>query len=123
MVTVQLKIVEEGFKHPIQQLVNAIADNLHEEDVQIADHAELELKIKFLTDSDQDLVLIQLREEANKHKINEKIIHYMDQTWVNDIAHEAHALLAGAAVSYWIISKGRISKPGIAGFFCDFETS
>ncbi|MDZ4822306.1 MAG: hypothetical protein SH856_02490 [Flavobacteriales bacterium] len=93
MVTVQLKIVEEGLKHPLEDLKQALASQLFEEDVVIKDDAEHTLKIKFTIDNGQDLILLQLRESNTKNKISEKVIHYLEESWVKDIAAEAHALV------------------------------
>lgn len=99
MVTVQLKIVEEGFKHPIQELKNAISGNLFDDDIIIKDDADLELKIKFTSENDQEMVLLQLRDTKSKHKVNEKVIHYLEHSWIADIANESHALVAATAVA------------------------
>lgn len=98
MVTVQLKIVEEGFKHPIEELKSSVSKNLFEDNIIIKEDADLELKIKFTRENDQDLVLLQLRDTKSKHKVNEKVIHYLEHSWIADIANEAHALVSGAAV-------------------------
>jgi hypothetical protein len=98
MVTVQLKIVEEGLKHPLNEMKSAIASSLFEDNVIVKDDAEMEIKIKFTTEDHQDLVLLQLRDTATKHKINEKVIHYIEQSWISDVASECHALLAPTAV-------------------------
>jgi len=94
MVTVQLKIVEEGFKHPIEKLKSAVSKNLFDDDIIIKDDADLELKIKFTRENDQDLVLLQLRDTKSKHKVIEKVIHYLEHSWTADIAFEAHALVS-----------------------------
>lgn len=99
MVTVQLKIVEEGLKHPIAELVSAITQNLFEDDILVKDDADLELKVKFLQDNDQDLILIKLRDTRTKHKLGEKVIHYLDNSWIQDTAAEAHALVSSMAVT------------------------
>lgn len=93
MVPVKLKIVEEGLKHPLEALKKALSDQLFEEDVILRDDAEHTLKIKFTNDNGQDLILLQLRETATKNKLSEKVIHYLEDTWVEDIASEAHALV------------------------------
>lgn len=98
MVNVQLKIVEEGLKHPIQELRQSISKQLFEDDIIVTDHAELTLKIKFTMDGDQDLVLLQLRETESKNKLGEKVIHYLEHSWIEDIAAEAHALLVNSSV-------------------------
>lgn len=100
MVTVQLKIVEEGLKHPLNQLRPAIAAALFEDNIIVKEDADLELKIKFTQEDHQDLVLLKLRDAHSKHKINEKVIHYIENTWITDISSEAHALLARAAVTH-----------------------
>ncbi len=100
MVTVQLKIVEEGLKHPIDELKGFISSQLFEDDILVKDEADLTLKIKFLTDNDQDLILIKLRDSNTKAKLGEKVIHYLDHSWKEDISAEAHALLANAAVPH-----------------------
>ncbi len=100
MVTVQLKIVEEGLKHPLNQLRSSIAAALFEDNIIVKDDADLELKIKFTHEDHQDLVLLQLRDSNSKHKINEKVIHYIENSWITDISSEAHALLAPAAVAH-----------------------
>jgi len=98
MVTVQLKIVEEGLKHPIDQLKSAISQNLFEDNIIVKDDADLEIKVKFTTEDNQDLILLQLRDTRTKHKINEKVIHYIEHSWIEDISSESHALLAPATV-------------------------
>jgi len=99
MVTVKLKIVEEGIKHPLEQLKNAISDALSQDGLVVSENSNLELKIKFTDENNQDIVFLQLRESSTKHKLNEKIIPYIESSWLEDIASEAHALLAPAAVS------------------------
>ncbi len=99
MVTVQLKIVEEGLKHPIDQLTSVLSKHLFDDNIIVKHDADLELKVKFTQDNNQDLVLIALRDTTTKHKIGEKIIHYLDHSWLQDIAAEAHALLASSTVS------------------------
>lgn len=99
MVTVQLKIVEEGLKHPLSEMKSAIAASLFDDDIIVKDDANLELKIKFTTADHQDLILLQLRDSVSKHKINEKVIHYIENSWIADVASEAHALLAHTAVT------------------------
>jgi hypothetical protein len=98
MVTVQLKIVEEGMKHPTTELIQAISKALFDDDIIIKDDADLELKVKFLQDSDQDLILLALRDTRTKHKLSEKIIHYLENSWIEDTASEAHALVVNASV-------------------------
>jgi hypothetical protein len=99
MVTVQLKILEEGIKHPIEQLKSSIAEALLSDDIVVTEHSSMELKIKFTKEDNQDLILLQLRDSASKHKVSEKVIHYIDQSWKEDISSEAHALLASNTVS------------------------
>ncbi len=98
MVTVQLKIVEEGLKHPLSEMKSAIAASLFDDDIIVKDDANLELKIKFTTEDHQDLILLQLRDSGSKHKINEKVIHYIENSWIRDVASEARALLAPSTV-------------------------
>ncbi len=98
MVTVQLKIVEEGLKHPTNELTKVISKHLFDDDIIVTEDADLELKVKFLQDNDQDLILIALRDTKSKHKLGEKIIHYLDHSWTEDTAAEAHALVASNAV-------------------------
>lgn len=100
MVTVQLKIVEEGLKHPLSGLKAAISESLLEDGVIVKDDADLEVKIKFSTEDHQDLILLQLRDTRSKHKISEKVIHYIENSWIQDVTAETHALLAPTAVSH-----------------------
>ncbi|MFN8865296.1 MAG: hypothetical protein ACK500_00285 [Flavobacteriales bacterium] len=100
MVNVQLKIVEESLKHPIDELTGYLTRQLFEDDILVRGDADLTLKIKFLTDNDQDLVLIQLRDSESKAKLAEKVIHYLDHSWIEDISSEAHALIASAPVPH-----------------------
>jgi hypothetical protein len=93
MVQVQLKIVEEGLKHPIGDLTKFLKLQLFEDDIIVSEDADLTLKIKFTRDNDQDLILIALREK-DKHKIAEKVIHYLEHTWLEDVCSEAHALIS-----------------------------
>ncbi|MFN0031553.1 MAG: hypothetical protein ACKVOR_05285 [Flavobacteriales bacterium] len=99
MVTVQLKIVEEGMKHPITELHNTISKTLFDDDIIVKDDADLELKVKFLQDNDQDLILLALRDTKTKHKFSEKVIHYLDHSWIQDTAAEAHALVSSSVVA------------------------
>lgn len=94
MVNVQLKIVEEGLKHPLAELQRELTHHLFEDDIIVRNNADLTLKIKFTRDGDQDWVLLQLRETESKAKLGEKIIHYIDSHWIKDVVSEAHALLA-----------------------------
>jgi hypothetical protein len=100
MVTVQLKIVEEGLKHPLGALKAAISESLLEDGIIVKSDADLEVKIKFSTEDHQDLILLQLRDTRSKHKISEKVIHYIEDTWIRDVSAETHALLAPAAVAH-----------------------
>lgn len=99
MVNVQLKIVEEGLKHPLAELTKQLIHHLFEDDIMVRNNADLTLKIKFTRDADQDLVLLQLRETQSKAKLGEKVIHYIEKTWVKDVVSESHALLAPVAVT------------------------
>lgn len=99
MVTVQLKIVEEGIKHPIEQLKISMAEALLADNIAVTENSNLELKVKFTTENNQDLILLQLRDTESKHKLNEKVIHYLEASWLEDVSSEAHALLSATAVS------------------------
>lgn len=98
MVNIQLKIVEEGLKHPLKELTHFLTLQLLEDDILVREHADIDLKIKFTHDNDQDLILLQLRDAESKQKLGEKVVHYMEHTWLEDISAEAHALIARAAV-------------------------
>jgi len=100
MVNVQLKIVEEGLKHPVVELLGHLTRQLFEDDILVQEDADLTLKIKFLEDNGQDLVLIQLRDSGSKSKLVEKVIHYLEDSWIEDICSEAHALIASAPVPH-----------------------
>jgi hypothetical protein len=97
MVTVQLKIVEEGLKHPLEDLRKFITSQLFEDDILVSEEADLTLKIKFTYDNGQDLILLQLRDTASKAKLGEKVIHYFEDSWIIDTSAEAHALVASLA--------------------------
>ena len=97
MVNVQLKIVEEGIHHSIEILKSEITRQLFEDDILVKDNADLTLKVKFTNDNGQDLVLIQLRESESKNKLAEKVIHYIEESWIQDTVSEAHALVASMA--------------------------
>lgn len=97
MVAVKLKFVEEGLKHPIEELKKHITRSLFEDDILVKEDAELTIKVKFTADNDQDLVLIQLRETETKNKLGEKVIHYIEENWIQDIASESHALVSSVA--------------------------
>jgi hypothetical protein len=94
MLTVRLKIVEEGLKHPLHTLRQAIAERLLSNDVVLSEEADVELKIKFMRQDNHDVILIQQRDAASKHKINEKLMRYYAETWIQDVA-EHSALLIG----------------------------
>ncbi len=97
MVEVQIKFVEEGLKHPIDELRNHVTKALFEDDILVKEGADLSIKIKFTVDHDQDLILIQLRETESKNKLGEKVLHYLEDSWIQDIAAEAHALVSAVA--------------------------
>jgi hypothetical protein len=94
MINVQLKIVEEGLKHPISELKKHLTLELFEDDILVRTTAELTLKIKFYHEFDQDLILIKLRETATQIKISEKVIPYKENSWIQDICAESQALLS-----------------------------
>jgi hypothetical protein len=94
MLTVKLKIVEEGLRHPLSSLRQAIAERLLSNDVVLSDSCDVELKIKFMQNDGTDVVLLQQRDAVTKHKINEKVIRYFSETWIQDVA-ENSALLLG----------------------------
>jgi hypothetical protein len=96
MLTVRLKIVEEGLKHPLASLRQAIAERLLSNDIVLSEEGDVELKIKFLREDNHDVILLQQREARSKHKFNEKVIRYFADTWIQDIAEHA-ALLLGEA--------------------------
>jgi hypothetical protein len=99
MVNVQLKIVEEGAKHPISELKRFLTRELFDDDILVRTAAELTLKIKFSREADQDMILLQLRETDSKVKLAEKIIPYLEASWIKDISSESHALIASVAVT------------------------
>jgi hypothetical protein len=98
MVHLQLKIVEEGLKHPLKELTHYLTLQLLEDDILVREQADLTLKIKFTRDNDQDLILIQLRDSHTKNKLDEKVFHYVEHTWLEDVCAEAHALIVRTAV-------------------------
>ena len=100
MVNVQLKIVEEGLNHPLGELTRILQNQLFEDDILVRSDADLTLKIKFTRNNDQDLVLLQLRETASKNKIGEKIIHYIENSWLQDVSAESHALISNSTVKF-----------------------
>lgn len=98
MRTIRLKIIEEGFKHPLERLKELISKALIEEEIVVTEFSDLELKIKFTTENSQDIIHLQLRNEKTKVKLSEKIIPYLEASWLEDAASEAQALLAPAGV-------------------------
>ena len=81
------------------QTLNYIkVEQLSEDEIIVRSKADLTLKIKFTRDHDQDLILLQLRETESKAKLGEKVIHYIEKSWVRDTVAESHALLAPVAV-------------------------
>jgi hypothetical protein len=93
MLTVKLKFVEEGLKHPLHSLRQAIAERLLSNDVVLSEEADVELKIKFMRQDHRDVILLQQRDAASKHKINEKLMHYYADTWIQDVAEHAAILI------------------------------
>lgn len=98
MVTIQLKIVEEGLKHPVELLKHQLQNHLREDGILVTENSDLTLKIKFTHENGHESVLLQLRETVSKNKISEKLIHFREKHWLNDIAMESHALLSSALV-------------------------
>lgn len=97
MISISLKIVDEGLTPNIDDLTEFLSAQLHADDIRLADNADLTLKIKFTVDNAQEKILIQLRETNTKVKIGEKVIHYFPKTWVEDTTSESHALVASLA--------------------------
>lgn len=93
MLTVKLKIVEEGLRHPLSSLRQAIAERLLSNDIVLSEKADVELKIKFMRTEGTDVVLLQQRDSVTKHKISEKVIRYFPETWIQDIAEHSAVLL------------------------------
>jgi hypothetical protein len=98
MVTVHLKIVEDGLKHPIDELTHFLRLQLIEEDILVREDSPLSLKIKFTREGENDIILLQLRESATKTKLNEKVIPYLEHTWLEDISAETYALISRTPV-------------------------
>lgn len=98
MHTIQIKVVDEVNSLNAAHLIPALSKELHAEGVSIYDHAPLTLKIKSTVDNDHDKVLIQLRESDSKQKLNEKVIPLLRNSYLNDIAKEAHSLLMTSSV-------------------------
>lgn len=98
MVSVTLKMIDEGLSPNLDELSEFISQQLAEDSISVQDNAELTVKVKFTIDNDQEKVLIQLRETNDKHKLGEKVVHYFPSTWKQDITSEAHALIANMAV-------------------------
>jgi hypothetical protein len=78
----------------LHTLRQAIAERLLSNNVVISEDADVELKIKFMRQYNRDVILIQQRDAASKHKINEKLMRYYAETWIQDVA-ENSALLIG----------------------------
>ena len=93
MLTVKLKIVEEGLRHPLSSLRQAIAERLLSNDIVLSERADVELKIKFMRTDGHDVVLLQQLDSLSKHKINEKVIRYFADTWIQDVAEHSAVLL------------------------------
>jgi hypothetical protein len=94
MVSVQLKIIDEGLQPDLDELTERLRNELADENVQLDPDADLTLKVKFVIDNDQELVLLQLRESATKIKLREKVIHYNSNSLKEDVALECKAMLA-----------------------------
>jgi hypothetical protein len=62
MVNVQLKIVEEGLKHPISELKKHLTLELFEDDILVRTTAELTLKIKFYHEFDFEYKLFSFHQ-------------------------------------------------------------
>lgn len=86
-------MIDEGISPELDELSQYMASQLSEDSISIAEHADLTLKVKFLNDNSQDKVLIQLRETESKVKLGQKVIHYLEESWKDDITSEAHALV------------------------------
>ena len=94
MISVQLKMIDEGISADLDELSQYMASQLSEDSISISENADLTLKVKFLTDNAQEKVLIQLRETASKVRLGQKVIHYIEDSWKEDVTSEAHALVA-----------------------------
>lgn len=87
-------MIDEGISPELDELSQYMASNLSEDGISINPDADLTLKVKFLNDNSQDKVLVQLRESGTKVKLGEKVLHYFEESWKDDITSEAHALVA-----------------------------
>jgi hypothetical protein len=99
MVSVHLKVLDEGLSADTDSLVTFMSSQLIKDNIQIKKGADLTLKIKFTVDNDQEKVLVQLRESGTKVKLGEKVIHYFPESYIEDITNEGHALVASLAHS------------------------
>lgn len=93
MIRVQLKMIDEGISPELDELSQYMASQLSQDGISINSDADLTLKVKFLNDNSQDKVLVQLRETESKVKLGEKVLHYFEESWKDDITSEAHALV------------------------------
>lgn len=94
MVSVRLKMIDDGMASDLDLLTEQLSAHLKADKFQIDDQADLTMKIKFMLDNDQEVILLQLRESKTKVKLGEKVLHFIEAHWMEDIVNEAHALLA-----------------------------
>lgn len=94
MISVQLKMIDEGISPELDELSQYMASKLSQDEIFINSGADLTLKVKFLNDNSPDKVLVQLRETASKVKLGQKVIHYFEESWKEDTTSEAHALIS-----------------------------
>jgi hypothetical protein len=93
MISVQLKMIDEGISPELDELSQYMASKLSQDGIFINSGADLTLKVKFLNDNFQNKILVQLRETESKVKLGEKVLHYFEESWKDDITSEAHALV------------------------------
>ena len=98
MIQVQFKLIDTGLHADLEALQVSLRYHLGQDRIFIDSQSPLTLKVKFFQDGHQEKVLLVLRDTFTKEKIGEKVLHYVGSTWLNDVTHEAHALVVNLIV-------------------------
>jgi hypothetical protein len=96
MAAIQLKIVDEGVNANIDAFLQRLRVALLAQDIYVAEHAPICLKVKLCVDDGHEKVLIQVRESDTKFKISEQVILYFPWNWIAKCADLATEMVTEA---------------------------
>lgn len=100
MLTVRLKIIEEGRVRIKHDLIEKLSNALLQEDIVVTTFSPLELKLKFTIDHGREFILLILRDGYSRRKLKELVIPCRELTWIKDIEEAVPRLLRQESPRY-----------------------